>query len=318
MGQKKLKIAFLCAGFGTVNRGVETYVLELSKRLRSKFEVEVLSGKDANSLDKIMVGKYDLVIPTNGRVQALIAAVGKSIKGYKTLISGQAGIGRDDIWNIAITAPDVYIGLTDYEATWASKWAWKTRVIKIPNGVDLHKFTPQGPRVDLNLPHPVILSVGALQWYKHHERTIKALSYLNQGSLLIIGSGSEEQNLLKMGKNLGERFKIIKVDYQDIDKYYRSADLFSLPSWDRESFGIVYVEGMASGLAIVAPNDPPRQEIVGDAGILVDVTDPVIYAQALRQALNRKWGEIPRKQAGKFSWDKIALQYEQLVKGMFI
>src|SRR3989344_7334056 len=116
MDQKKLKIAFLCTGFGVVNRGVETYVLELSKRLQNKFDVEVLSGDDANSLDKIINGKYDLVIPTNGRIQALKAALGKAFEGYKTLISGQSGIGKDDIWNIFITAPDVYVALTDFEA----------------------------------------------------------------------------------------------------------------------------------------------------------------------------------------------------------
>ena len=245
MDQKKLKIAFLCTGFGVVNRGVETYVLELSKRLQNKFDVEVLSGDDANSLDKIINGKYDLVIPTNGRIQALKAALGKAFEGYKTLISGQSGIGKDDIWNIFITAPDVYVALTDFEAEWARKWVWKTKIVKIHNGVDLRRFTPYGEKIKLDLPEPVILSVGALEWYKHHERTIKALSYLDQGSLLIIGSGSQEEELQKIGKDLRERFKVVKVSFKDIDKYYRSADLFVLPSWNREAFGIVYVEAMA-------------------------------------------------------------------------
>ena len=46
---KKLKIAFLCRDYGTVHRGVETYVSELSERLKKNHQVEILSGKDAYS-----------------------------------------------------------------------------------------------------------------------------------------------------------------------------------------------------------------------------------------------------------------------------
>ena len=81
--------------------------------------------------------------------------------------------------------------------------------------------------------------------------------------------------------------------------------MFTLPSWIRESFGIVYVEAMACGLAVVAPDDLPRREIIGKAGILTDVFDEEKYAKALEDALNRDWGQIPVKQAEKFSWDLI-------------
>ena len=95
----------------------------------------------------------------------------------------------------------------------------------------------------------------------------------------------------------------------------KSKELFTLPSWGREAFGIVYVEAMASGLPVVAPNDPPRREIIGDAGIFVnDVNDQQNYGDAIQKALSKKWGDIPRKQAEKFSWDKIAAQYEKLFK----
>lgn len=318
MDKKKLRIAFLSRYLGKVNRGAETYVLELSKRLSKNHAVDVLTGADADSVLKMVSGKYDLVIPTNGRMQALKASIGRLPGKYKTLISGQAGPGRDDIWNIIVTVPDIFVALTEYELKWAKKFALKSKLVNIPNGVDLEKFHP-GSRALIDLPRPVILSVGALTWYKHHEKTIEALKKVKKGSLLIIGTGPEKSKLLEMGKSLSDegRLKIINVSYAEIPMYYRSADLFVLPSWDREAFGIVYVEAMASNLPVVAPDDLPRQEIVGSAGILTNVSDPVSYAAAITEALGRKWGDIPRKQAGKFSWDMVAGKYEGLFEEVF-
>lgn len=311
---KKIKVGFLSRYSGTVDRGVEAYVYELSKRLVD-FDVEVLSGSDSDNLRLILKKKFDVVIATNGRLQALKASLGRLIGGHKLIISGQAGIGRDDMWNLVVCVPDVYVGLTDYETNWAKKFAWMSKLVKIPNGVDLKKFTPEGRKIDIELPRPIILSAAALEWYKHHERAIEAVSRLEKGSLLILGKGSKQDELNSLGnKKLPGRFKITSVKFEEIPDYYRSADIFTLPSWIRESFGIVYVEAMASGLPVVAPNDPPRREIVNSGGILVDVTDPEKYEKALQEALDKKWGDAPRKQAEKFSWDNIAKQYEALIR----
>lgn len=316
---KKLKIVFLSRFLGKVNRGAETYVLELSRRLKKNHRVDILTGPDSDDLSRYMNKGYNLVIPTNGRLQALKASIGRLFDQYQTLISGQAGIGKDDIFNILITSPNVYVALTEYEKDWAKKWALATRVLKIPNGVDLDKFSPSGKVEKIDLEKPIILSVGALEWYKYHERTIRALKVLKEGSLLIIGSGSQKERLENLGKeNLGKkRFKILTIEHQNLPSYYRTADVFVLPSWDRESFGIVYVEAMASGLPVVAPDDPPRKEIVGSGGIFTNVDNTYEYANAIQKALNQKWNDLPRKQAEKFSWDLIALKYNQLFEEMF-
>ncbi len=314
---KKLKIAFLSRLQKSVSRGVETYVEELSKRLGKTHDVDIIVGNQADSFSRMLNGEYDLIIPTNGRLQALKVSLGRVFKGYKTLISGQAGPGKDDIWNIAITTPQVYVALTDFEAEWAKKWAWKTKIVKIPNGVDLEKFKPEGKKMDLRLPRPIILSVGALVWYKYHERTINAMEFVS-GSLVIVGEGEEKEKLLQLGeKKIPNRLQIISAGYNDLPQIYRSADLFVLPSWDRESFGIVYVEAMASGLPVVAPDDPPRREIVGNSGILTDVANSEKYAMAIKETLSKNWDDLPRKQAENFSWDKVAEKYQKLFEEIF-
>ncbi len=307
-----MKIAFLSRYQDSVQRGAETFVYELSRELSKRHEVNILSGDKADSLDEILKGEYQIVIAVNGGVQSLKASLGRLQKNYKLAITGQAGIGKGEIFNIAISKPDLYVALTDSMYRWSKKWAWGSKVIKIPNGVDLNKFKPNGEREDLKLKGPVVLSVGALVWYKYHQRTIKALSSLKDVSLVLVGEGKEKDKLQDLGKRLlGDRFKIMKADYKNLPKVYRSADLFVLPSWEREAFGIVYLEAMASGLGVVAPNDETRNEIIGEAGILVDVSDIKNYAQAIKQALKGDWKAKAINQAKKFSWEKIAKRYEE-------
>ena len=97
---------------------------------------------------------------------------------------------------------------------------------------------------------------------------------------------------------------------------YRAADVFTLASPWYRSFEIVLVEAMASGLPVVANNDPIRKEIVGDAGILVDPADMEGYAEALEKALNTNWENKPINQAKKFDWDIIAGKYERLIESL--
>lgn len=322
-----MKIAFLSRYQQKLQRGAENFVSELSERLSGNHQVDVLSGLAADDLSGVKEGKYNIVIPINGGLQSFKASVGRitgkyilstkdcNSTNYKLLITGHSGIGRDDIWNIAVCKPDVFVALTDYMAVWAKKWAWGSTVVKIPNGIDLNKFNPEGNKIEIDLPKPIVLSVGALVWYKHHEKVIRAMANLKDGSLLIVGEGPNKENLEKLGRDsLGNRFKLLQFPYEEMPKVYRSVDLFSLPSWNREAFGLVYLEAMASGLGVVAPRDLSRKEIVGNGGILTDTENAEKYSQAIKQALSIDWSEKSRVQAEKFSWEFVANEYEKLMR----
>ncbi len=311
-----MKIVFLSRHQNTTERGAEVFVKELSLRLSKNHIVDIFTGEKADSLKEVLKGHYDVVIPINGRLQSLKFSLGRIIGKYKLLISGHSGVGIDDIWNIVIK-PDVFVALSDFAAHWAKKYAWGSKVVKIPNGIDLDKFSPVGEKLNIDLPRPIILSVGALVWYKHHERVIDAVSKMKEGSVLIVGKGPLKEKLKKRGEEkLNQRFKIMDVKNKDMPKIYRSADLFTLPSWDREAFGIVYLEAMASGLGVVAPDDPSRREIIGNGGLLVDVENIALYSQTLDQALKLDWKKKARLQAEKFSWEKISQQYQNLMEGL--
>ncbi len=312
-----MKIAFLSRYQNRFKRGAESFVKELSARLSQKHEVDVLTGKDADSLSKVLKGNYDIVVPINGRIQSIKFSLARILGKHKLLISGHSGKGWDDILNIALAKPDVFVALTDSMAQWARGWAWGSKIVKIQNGVDIDKFTPVGEKLNLDLPKPIILCVGALVWYKYHEKVIIAVSRLGNASVLIVGEGEEKDKIEKLGRELlGNRFKVASFKYNDMPTVYRSCDLFTLPSWEREAFGMVYLEALASGLGVIAPDDLSRREIIGDAGIFVDTEDLDEYSEAIEQGLKIDWQDKAYQQAKKFSWDKISQQYEALMLDM--
>ncbi len=230
------------------------------------------------------------------------------------VISGQSGKGWDDRVNLWML-PDAFVALSSRLKNWAKNVNPFTESYYIPNGVDLKNFKPVGVKKDFGFKSPIVLVVGALNNEKRIELVINAVAQMGNTSLLVVGVGSLKNKLEKMGAEmLGDRFKLTHAKFEDLPESYRTADVFTLPSPWYRSFEIVFTEAMATNLPVVANDDPIRREIVGDAGLFVDPTDVDEYASALQKALDTNWGNKPRKQAEKFSWDKIAEQYEKLFK----
>jgi glycosyltransferase involved in cell wall biosynthesis len=308
-----MKIAFLNKYQNKVFRGAETYVYELARRLSKNHEVDVISKINYWTL---LRKKYDVIIPTNGRWQAIIVRKIAWLTGAKVIISGQSGMGWDDRINL-YTFPNVFVALSTKALDWAKKVNPFVRSVYIPNGVDLENFTFKGSPFKVLLNKPIVLAVGAFTEQKRMDLVIKAVAKLGNIKLLIASGGGDlrdkiyDLGITSLGK---ERFEMVSVPFEKMPKIYRTADVFTLPSTSSESFGNVLVEAMASGLPVVATDDPIRHEIVGDAGILIDPTDVDSYAKALQKALDTNWGDIPRRQAEKFSWDEIAKKYEELFK----
>jgi glycosyltransferase involved in cell wall biosynthesis len=259
---------------------------------------------------KIIKSKPDILIPANGGWQVLIIRFLRLIGRFKVVIIGEAGIGYDDEFNLKYGNPNVFVALTKEQEDWAKKINPKLKIVKIPNGVDSTLFCKDGEKIPLDLQKPIFLCVAAFDSYKNIDKTIYAVSELNKGSLVVLGEGVEKTNLEKLGKEkLGSRFLTKKVNYDDLPKWYRSANVFTLVSGKQEAFGNVYIEAMACGLPIVATDDEKRHEIVGQAGIFVRSDSLEEYKTVLMKAAIINWGDKPRVQAEKFSWEKIGEKY---------
>jgi glycosyltransferase involved in cell wall biosynthesis len=350
-----MKIAFLNIYNGLVERGSEVFVQELASRLSKKYAVCVFQtgGKNDETYEIREVKgipfaphqssqgiknrfydvwvllftlkcwpflwreKYDWIIPVNGRFQVIICRILRFLRGGKILITGHAGIGCDDRLNLKIGKPDVFVTLTPASYAWAKREAKKTKLIMIPNGVDVKRFNPGIKPAELNLKRPVVLCVSALLAYKRIDLLIRAVEKLKTASLLLIGDGPLGDELKNLGsKLLGDRFCCIsRVNHENIASYYKAADIFSLPSRKSEAFGLVYLEALSCGVPAVAPDDDSRRMIIGEAGLLCRVEDSDNYAASLKKAMEINWEEKPILQAKKFSWEKIALRYLDLLEG---
>lgn len=278
----------MCQNYNKSNRGAETFVKELSKQL-------TLLGHDIHIYKNIFDGvdsKSEILINTNGRWDAILSKLWCLMHKTKLIISGQSGIGWDDKLNLWIF-PDVFVGLTDFQCIWAKKINPYIKVEKISNGVDLVKFNPKVKPIKIDKKPPVVLNVGVVDNFKRQYLLKKASRY----PVLLVGRGGD-----------------IECDYDKMPGVYTACDLFSYPTSDRESFGISMLEAMASGLAVVATDDPIRREIVGDAGLFVNPEDADEYSKKLTEALKIDWGDKPRKQAEKYSWEEIAKKYDSLCR----
>ncbi|MBL7159701.1 glycosyltransferase family 4 protein [Candidatus Microgenomates bacterium] len=253
----------------------------------------------------------DIVIPINRGWQAVLIRLFCWFRGMKMVVLGLAGF--KDRWSL-ITRPDIFITLTERNAKWARKHAFGVRVEMIPSGVDLKRFKPTGKELKIDLERPIVLCVAGSERYKHVEETIQAMSLLKNGSLLLVG-GSKRQEKLGRGL-LGKRFLQKKFTYKEMPMVYRLADVFTLVSEFSEAFGVSYLEALACGLPVVAPDDELRREILGKHGTYVqDVTNEKEYAKQLKKAI-KQGKNRPEKWLAQFNWNRIAKQYEKLFKSL--
>lgn len=304
-----MTIIFLSRYQKKVERGVENSVFELSRRLSKEHHVEIYT----RTLD-ILGKRADAIYPLNGYLQALFCRIYAWVVGAKLMVGGHAGIGRDDRWNLYLF-PDVFIAFSQKGYDWAKRVNPFVRIVKISHGVDLEQFNSQVKPKKLDLEHPIFITVSHLLPYKRIADTVKAVSQLKKGSLLVLGNGPLEKDIDDVGHDLlgAKRYLRLVVAHKDVASYLTAADIFTLVSESQEAFGLVYLEALACNLPVVGTDDSLRHELVGSAGLFVrDSENAEAYASALDRAIKTSWDEKPRKQAQKFSWDKIALQYQDI------
>ena len=195
----------------------------------------------------------------------------------------------------------VFVALSKDALSWARKISNQADLVYIPNGIDTAKFRPDIPSEKVNLAPPIVICVSALLPYKRIDLLISAVEKLKNTSLLLIGDGPLREQIVKSGQHLlGQRFlHFEKIDHDKIAHFYRSGNLFSLPSKESEAFGMVYLEALACNLPVVVPDDGKRRDIVGRAGLFCDVTDINRYSSTLEKALNKDFGNLPCRQAKK-------------------
>ncbi|HHT9106661.1 MAG TPA: glycosyltransferase [Candidatus Wujingus californicus] len=170
----------------------------------------------------------------------------------------------------------------------------------IPYGIDIGRFSNPNKLISSKLrdkfnANYIVLFVGRLRYFKGLEYLIDAMKFVN-ATLLIIGAGAEE-NTLK-AKVCAERLKdkiifLGELANDDLPEYFDASDIFVLPSSHRsESFGIVLIEAMACGKAVISTELGTGTSFVNvheKTGLVVPPKDP----NALSNAINRLLSDEP-------------------------
>ena len=259
----------------------------------------------------------DLIFPCNDYGGLAMAALVRKLRGTPVLFTEHAGAmngGKALARNLKFK-PDRLVVFSEDIADLARQFQPQQQIDVIPNGVDSDRFTPVGETIDLGLPSPVVLCVASLKRDSHKrvELAIEAVAGVPEASLLLCGDGIDRDYYQQLGDRLlKNRFAIKSFTYEQMPAVYRSADLFTLPS-KNEPFGLAYIEAMACGLPAIATEDAMRRYIIGDGGILCDVTNTESYRVAIAKALKLDWQNLPRQNALRFSWANIALRYRDLI-----
>jgi glycosyltransferase involved in cell wall biosynthesis len=145
-------------------------------------------------------------------------------------------------------------------------------VVLWPRGVDTRLFHPR--QVDLGLPRPVFVCVGRVAV----EKNLEAFLDLDlPGTKLIVGDGPARAALERkypQAKFLGAR------QGEELAQAYAASDVFVFPS-RTDTFGLVLLEALASGLPVAAfPVTGPR-DVIGSAPVGVlneDLRDACLQA----------------------------------------
>ncbi len=224
--------------------------------------------------------------------------------------------------------------LTVSEAARRDLIAWfrlpEDRVRVVTEGPeDVFGPRPQGIESDAALRRygvdptaPFFLYVGGLSPHKNLPRLIAAFAasgLAREGHrLILVGDTSDvfhthvpELRAAIVTQGLEDAVTLTGfVPDEDLVFFYNRATALVQPSL-MEGFGLPPVEAMACGTAVLASHAGSLPEVVGDAGIFFDPTDPAAIANALRTIVDEptrrlELGLKAIARAGRFTWEAAA------------
>ncbi|WP_030513891.1 glycosyltransferase family 4 protein [Nocardia sp. NRRL WC-3656] len=216
----------------------------------------------------------------------------------------------------------------------ARRWqveALGSDAVEIPNGVDVPAFA----NAPLLQGYP--RAGGTVLFLGRYDEPRKGMAVLLGAlptlvarhpdvEILIVGRGDEERLRREAGEHAGHLRFLGQVSDAEKASAMRSADVYCAPNLGGESFGIVLVEAMAAGTAVVASElDAFRRVLrdgtagvlvpVGDSAALAEVIDGLLTDRARREDLVRTADQV----VGEYDWPVVAEQilrvYETVTVG---
>jgi alpha-1,3-rhamnosyl/mannosyltransferase len=164
----------------------------------------------------------------------------------------------------------------------------------------------------LGLTNAFVLILGTVEPRKNIAMLIQAWhdaipSFNRAVDLVVAGKGGWKMKEIMAGQHL---HRLAVLDDEARRNLLLAADMVALPSL-HEGFGLVALEAMQAGTALLASRAGALPEVVGEDGVLLDPKDHAAWSKALTGLINDETTRVRlarggKKYSKKFSWQKSA------------
>jgi len=194
------------------------------------------------------------------------------------------------------------------------------RISVVPAGVDYARFASSAPK-------PAgfrVLFVGQMRATKGLQVLLRAFQGVENAHLDVVGTSQAEPYY----RNLAASLKLKNVTFhgrvsdERLAELYAQAHVFVLPSLTPgEAFGIVQLEAMAAGCAVIVSDLPGVRDVAGDAGLTFSPGDH----RALRKLLiylrdhpeeREKLARRAPQRARAFDWSNAMREYARIYRAL--
>lgn len=207
------------------------------------------------------------------------------------------------------------------------------KTVIIPDGVSQDKFKPdpdrKTTRKELGFDtQNLIVCVSRLEHKNGTHDLIEAANYLNKEindfKIMICGDGSDKEKLEKIVEESELKDKVFLIGdilHADLPKYVACGDIFVRPSL-AEGFGIVFLEAMAAGLAVIGTPVGGIPDFLkdGETGLFCEPGNPKDTAEKIKiliqdKSLREKLIKNGRQMISDiYNWDKISKNLREIYK----
>ncbi|WBB95126.1 glycosyltransferase family 4 protein [Solwaraspora sp. WMMA2080] len=216
-----------------------------------------------------------------------------------------------------------------------------TELRRLAPGVDTDAYHPGVDGGEVRRRHrlsdrPVVVCVSRLVPRKGQDTLIRAWPLVRRrvsgAALLIVGGGPDRNRLQRLARRVGVADDVTftgAVPWAELPAHYAAGDVYAMPcrtrrgGLDVEGLGIVYLEGSATGLPVVAGDSGGAPDAVrdGETGYVVNGRDPSQLADRLGvlltdRELARRMGAAGRAWVEReWRWDTQAQRMASLLAG---
>lgn len=197
-------------------------------------------------------------------------------------------------------------------------------------GVDIDLYSPEKRSEEMRhflsdgeIDRPLLLYVGRISPEKRIDRLLPIVQTFPEVRLAVVGDGPNKHDLERLFSGTRTKFTGY-LKGEELASAYASGDIFTFTG-DKETFGNVVVEAMASGLPVLAPNSGGVTDLVIDrhngrlyspatVGSIQEVVKEMIHDPTLAQEYGRNGRVLAEMRTWDITLDELLENYQKLIE----